>query len=178
MSHTIKVSKLDVARRQLEQAIFLFFNDGDPIAIHTLVAAAYNIIRDLNIKTNADGKMIKTKLVNEAKESERKRIRDKISEAENFFKHADRDPEALLNFNPAMTGLLLYDATQHLKALTGKDSAYFKVYNAWVIVMNIGVAGVPSDLKNRVLADAPAALSMGRQAFFKQVFYALKDTNA
>lgn len=175
MSHTIKVSKLDVARRQLEQAIFLFFNDGDPIAIHTLVAAAYNIVRDLNIKTNADGKMIKTKLVNEAKESERKRIKDKISEAENFFKHADRDPEAVLNFNPSMTGLLLYDAIQHYKSLSSENSAYFKVYDAWVILMNIGAANVPTDLKNKVVINVPAALNMGRKAFFKKTFSAFKE---
>lgn len=74
MSHTIKVSKLDVARKQLEQAILLFFNDGDPIAIHTLVAAAYNIVHALTKKSKTDSMIIKMKLVNEVQQSELKQI--------------------------------------------------------------------------------------------------------
>lgn len=43
--------------------------------------------------------------------------------------------------------------------------------------MTIESAIIPPYLKNKVLADVPAALSMGRKEFFKQVFYACKDTN-
>jgi hypothetical protein len=39
----LKISKLDAAKRQLEVAIRLYFYFGDPVAIHTLTAAAYNI---------------------------------------------------------------------------------------------------------------------------------------
>jgi hypothetical protein len=47
---TIKISKLDAARRQLDTAIELWFHDGDPISIHTLTSAAFEIIQDLNKK--------------------------------------------------------------------------------------------------------------------------------
>jgi hypothetical protein len=40
----IVVTKLDAARRQLKTAIKLWFEDGDPVAIHTLIVAAYEII--------------------------------------------------------------------------------------------------------------------------------------
>jgi hypothetical protein len=36
----IVVTKLDAARRQLKTAIRHGFEDGDPVAIHTLIAAA------------------------------------------------------------------------------------------------------------------------------------------
>ena len=38
------VSKLDAAKRQLDIAINLFFKNSDPISIHTLTAAAYEIL--------------------------------------------------------------------------------------------------------------------------------------
>jgi hypothetical protein len=40
----ITISKFDAARRQLNTAITLWFADGDPVAIHTLAYAAYEII--------------------------------------------------------------------------------------------------------------------------------------
>jgi hypothetical protein len=46
----IKVSKIDASRRQLDCAIDLWFRDGDPVSIHTLVSAAFEIIQDLNSK--------------------------------------------------------------------------------------------------------------------------------
>lgn len=33
----MKISKIDAVKTQLVTAIELFFNDGDPISIHTLV---------------------------------------------------------------------------------------------------------------------------------------------
>lgn len=40
----IQVTKLDAVRRQLETAVILWFHDGDPVSIHTLTGAAYQII--------------------------------------------------------------------------------------------------------------------------------------
>ena len=42
-----RVTKLDVVRRQLAAAIGLFFAESDAIAVHTLVAAAHQILVDL-----------------------------------------------------------------------------------------------------------------------------------
>jgi hypothetical protein len=44
---TLKVSKTDVAKRQIETAIRLWFFSGDPVSIHTLAAAAHQILHDL-----------------------------------------------------------------------------------------------------------------------------------
>ena len=51
--HCIQVSKLDAACRQLESAIELFFADRDPVSIHTLAAAAYNLLADVCKATGA-----------------------------------------------------------------------------------------------------------------------------
>jgi hypothetical protein len=48
MGATLRISKLDAAKRQLETAITLYFNSGDWVSIHALAGAAYMIIRDVN----------------------------------------------------------------------------------------------------------------------------------
>ena len=47
MDGTIRLNKIDAARRQLKVAIRLLFDDEDPVAVHTLVGAASVIITDL-----------------------------------------------------------------------------------------------------------------------------------
>ena len=48
----LKIGKLDAARRQLETAIALWFKGGDPVSIHTLAYAAYEIIHTVSKKRN------------------------------------------------------------------------------------------------------------------------------
>lgn len=46
----IQISKLEAAKRQRDTAIKMWFADGDPVSIHTLAAAAHQIINDVNEK--------------------------------------------------------------------------------------------------------------------------------
>jgi hypothetical protein len=93
----IKVSKLDAAKRQLETAIRLYFFDGDPVSIHTLTAAAYNVLRDITKRKGAEPVIFKGQVFDYVKPEHHEMFRAKISEAENFFKHADRDHEATVD---------------------------------------------------------------------------------
>jgi hypothetical protein len=54
MTRQFTVSKIEAALRQLETAIQLYFSDGDPISVHTLTAAAYNVLRDVTARTGTD----------------------------------------------------------------------------------------------------------------------------
>jgi hypothetical protein len=51
-SPPMTVTKLDAARRQLQTAIRLWFQDADPVSIHTLAAAAYEIIHAVSKQRN------------------------------------------------------------------------------------------------------------------------------
>ena len=44
---TIFINKLEAARRQLDAAIRMTFANEDELAIHTVAAAAYRLVRDL-----------------------------------------------------------------------------------------------------------------------------------
>ncbi|HXW39863.1 MAG TPA: hypothetical protein VEK75_01575 [Xanthobacteraceae bacterium] len=93
----IRISKLDAARRQLRTAITLWFTDGDPVAVHALAFAAYEIFHTVSKKRDPyrrdlllDSDMIKDEY--------RREWHDLVKKAAVFFKHADRDPEAILDF--------------------------------------------------------------------------------
>ena len=98
---TVTVTKLEAASRQLDTAIHLFFSDGDAVATHTLAVAAANVFADLAEHRNA-GVSWRTKIRDDSGLStkELKRI---FHEEWNFFKHADHDPNATLQFNELMS---------------------------------------------------------------------------
>lgn len=168
MSAKVVVTKLDAAKRQLETAIKLYFNESDPISIHTLVAAAYNIFKALAKKQDSDGMLIKDKFLDICKPELRSEIRAKINAAENFFKHADRDPNAVLKFSPKQSELLLMDACDKYRELTAENPAFFKVFHSWYILKNPYLFKLPpanEEAKNRLAkkyADFP------RRQFFSE----------
>src|ERR1041385_5681778 len=46
-SQIVRLSKIEVARRQIESAIWLWFVDDDIVSVHTLAAAALRTLVDL-----------------------------------------------------------------------------------------------------------------------------------
>lgn len=47
LNSTIQISKIAAAQRQLDAAIRIFFQREDELAIHTVTAAAFQILQDL-----------------------------------------------------------------------------------------------------------------------------------
>jgi len=75
------IDKIEVARRQIREAVRLFFGARDPVAIHTLIASAHQILGDISDKRGAQSVLKNVKRVNYPF---------------NFLKHADRDPRSTL----------------------------------------------------------------------------------
>lgn len=96
-SNKIIVAKLEAGKRQLRTAIRLWFDDEDPVSIHTLVSAAYEIIHSLARRRGAADLLFDSYLV---KDEYRKYWVNSVKRAAIFFKHADRDPEGILEFFP------------------------------------------------------------------------------
>lgn len=128
MEKQIKIAKLEAAKRQLETAIILYFNDKDPISIHTLVCASHEIIANLNKKTNGTPLILEGTIV---KEEYKKDFRDMVREAKNFFKHANKDSDEVLDFNPDTNDHYLLDACEGYQLLTGEKNPYFITYRGW-----------------------------------------------
>ncbi len=104
---SIHLTKFDAAERQLHQAITLFFSGGDPVSIHTLAEAAAQILYDLK-DVHGGESMIRD---NERIRPERKKEwLQYVFKARNFFKHADRDKNEMLEFKQSFNHYSLLDA--------------------------------------------------------------------
>lgn len=103
-SGKIRVTKLDAARRQLRTAISLWFTEGDPVAIHTLVYAAHEIIHRLFRLRGHRDLMFDSAVVKDEYRGEFARY---LKEDANFFKHAKTDATAERTFNPLANDLFL-----------------------------------------------------------------------
>ncbi len=90
----IELNKLDVARRQLEMAIRLYFSLGDEVSIHTLAAASRNLLFDICRHRRVKPPMSLESLIREfVKPEHRQEVKREFRAPENFFKHADLDPD-------------------------------------------------------------------------------------
>lgn len=129
----IQVSKLDAARRQLDAALLLYFNEADPIGIHSLTAAAHGVLRDLSSKAGTH-MPIEGSLLQELGPDFTKEVMLAMRRSQNFFKHADRDAESELEFWPQSTDLLLLDCAAKYFEMTGGQTILQKAYVNWCSV--------------------------------------------
>ncbi len=110
----IRVSKLDAARRQLDCAIELWFADQDAVSIHTLAAAAYQIIHDINKKKGNQVLLFDSIVIKDEYRSEFVAL---VKKNMNFFKHADKDAEGITEFIPMGSTLFMLFSTIGLQQL-------------------------------------------------------------
>lgn len=114
----MQLRKIDAATSQLETAIRLYFSDGDPVSIHTLACAACDLIRDMGRSLGHEGLTAKEWSLEYVKPEYRGEVRALLAASQNFFKHADRDPTAVLDFNPDEPRARILDGCNAFKTLT------------------------------------------------------------
>lgn len=175
MEKSITISKLDAAKRQLEIFIRLYFNSGDPVAMHTLAAAAFGIIRDLNQKRGGSPTLHETIFEN-VKPEHHKLFREKLSEAQNFFKHADRDHEATLEFNPDSTEFVAMDACFKYTELTGELPPLFHIFRGWMMMTHQNIFTFPKEDRHQFERLATTFVPTGKAAYFNDMLSMVMKT--
>ena len=63
-----------------------------------------------------------------------KRLKTLVSRSENFFKHADRDANEVLDFSPEATEIFLLDAVVTYEALTQEVVPILSTFKAWMFL--------------------------------------------
>ena len=162
---SVKVTKVQVASAQLDAAIELFFLSDNAVAVHTLTAAAYNVLRDLARRDDMDFPFIKTGFIATLKESEKNKVIAFFNAPENFFKHADRDPDGVLEFDPQLTELMLMDACSYFKEQPDFKPKHFDAIKAWAGSLRADVS------KESPEGLATLAIIQGLKAAGKQQFW-------
>jgi len=121
------IDKTEVARREIAEAVRLFFAERDPVAIHALIGAAHDVLFDLG---KASGSLSALKPRGTAPST-----RASVNGPYNFLKHADRDPEGKLNIAPLgrLVQDFLMDAIQMLQQVSGDIPVEAMAYWAWYV---------------------------------------------
>jgi hypothetical protein len=165
----IRISKLEAARRQLKTAITLWFTGGDPVAIHGLAFAAYEILHA--ISENRDPKRIDlifdSALIEDERRGEWNRL---IRKDANFFKHADRDDDSVIEFMPQTSEIFMLFAVW-ARELCGEAASVEE--RSFMIWLSISRSKILSDKGRKKLVDSLTAddvahlRTLSKQQFFQ-----------
>ena len=133
MASTLQIPKIVAARSQLKTAIELWFADGDPVSLHTLACAAHQIIHDINTHQKGPDLIFDSAII---KDERRKEWVRRMKKEMNFFKHADTDPTASIEFDPTASEFFILMSIQGLLifGLDGNvaETAFFR----WFMLHN------------------------------------------
>jgi hypothetical protein len=141
----MKLNKVEAARRQLNTGIRLFFEQGDPVAVHTVVHAGFTIIRNL-CEERGDVQSFNRFSDWIVPGAEKKFWREMNRQA-SFVKHADNDPDEILEFDPETTELLMLMASKWFVDLGNSTSPEIRTFGLWYSFM------YPRTLKESVLEE-------------------------
>ncbi len=151
---TIRLSKLDVAQRQLRTAIELWFIDGDPVSIHALAFSAHEVIHVLYKKEGHKDLLFDTSFIKNEYLTEFNRF---IKKSANFIKHARNDSDGTLDFDPTLSDLFLMMSITGLATIGAKLSDVEAAYSQWLQLhhptwfrTSIFKEGVPVEIKEFV----------------------------
>lgn len=126
---TIRVSKLNAARRQLDCAIELWFAGKDEVSIHTLAAAAHQIVHDINKKKGGRDLLLDSIVIKDEYRSEYIAL---IKRDMNFFKHADKDPEGITEFAPLQSVMFMLFSAAGLQELGENLNDVERAFFSWL----------------------------------------------
>jgi len=175
---TIRISKLEAARRQLKTAISLWFDDGDPVAVHTLAFAAYEVLHSVSEKRDPNRRDL---LFDSAmiKDEYRRNWNKHIKKEANFFKHADRDGDSVIEFKPVLSEYFIMFAIA-ARELCGESSTDEEaIFCHWLMVNRPNL--VNDEWKNLIVNTLPVEnikqlRTLSKPEFFEVFQYARAES--
>lgn len=123
-------SKRDVIRGHLNNAIFLFFQEKEISSVHTLTAAALEMLKSIAGKS---GISFGLDLEQAVPAEGRKGFRQFVNRPKNFFKHADRDADDICRFHPDSTFIELMQAEDAYGTIYGQITYPMQIFRLWML---------------------------------------------
>ena len=163
----IVVGKLEAASRQVSTAIELWFNESDPISIHTLACSAYQIVHDINHKRGGPDLLYDSLVI---KDEYRKEWIARIKGTYNFLKHADRDSTESVEFDPINNEFFILYTGLGLELLGVKPNIARAAFTLYQMLSHPDILTEKgrSDLEPYPETMRQQALTMKKSAFFGQ----------
>jgi len=147
------ITKLSAAQSQLSTAIWLYFEDRDPVSIHTLATAAGEIIDHLCKSRGVQS--TRHQLREAIKPEKRKEVFDKLDAARNFFKHASwkKPDQTLEGFNDDRNLFAILFGVIGLLSMT-EETLETMFFRSWItIVLPDLIVNPPSPEQVAIFGD-------------------------
>lgn len=122
------LTKFEVAERQLNMAINLFFQEQDPVSIHTLAEAASQILYDISSDYGAKSIIRENKSI---RPDRKKEWFTAIHSSRNFFKHAERDKYEIHEFKDEFNYMSILDAVNMYISIKTKWTPESLIFYSW-----------------------------------------------
>ncbi|SRR6266568_1982048 len=155
------VTKKDAIRRQLDTAIWLWFQGEDSVSIHTLACSALKVAEDVGRKFDKRPMLF---------EHLPKKLTKHAIAAQGFFKHAKDDPHATLNFDPGITPYHIYDAANCYKSLYHHLTPLMTTFILRFLLLNPSIGSVELPASLSICGTKGSLSEMSDAKFFDTVF--------
>ena len=167
------ITKTDAAARQLETAIDLYFANADSLSVHTLAFASFKLLFDLYPHRRDDDF---AQRIDQMMAAEGWKL---MSAPANFLKHADRDPDAVLNQHDPRQGMCIIGlATLLYRNLTGDLTLKMRAFDSWVEEEGhdeLGIVEVDTNqervAKHKNMRDTIRAMPHDEKIRFARAYY-------
>lgn len=166
--------KEQVATRQLDNAIRLLFSAGDIVSVHTLAYAAASVYANL---LNQRGQQSWRDRLIKCYPGQEREIRNVLGKSANFFKHADNDPEDILEFDENNNDETIIVATleygELLRGTGRKITRPMGIFQCWYFAKDPRLLEVePTSQSDEIVAKCHRLFpDLGSQARFEQLAF-------
>lgn len=143
----MKLNKIDVACSMLDTSIELWFYQKDPVSIHTLVCSSYQIIHDINKQIGWRDLLYDSLVI---KDEYQKEINKMLKESYNYFKHADKDINQTIEFNPELSITYIMFSCFGLKCLSIPSNNVREAFVSYYALMKPEVLKI--DAKEKIMS--------------------------
>lgn len=136
MTTKVSVSKIDAAKRQLNTAIIMYFNDMDFISTHAVAAGSLQVVTDLAEKQKQ--KVGIEDFVSIIRDDRKEEFKHLLRKPQNFIKHANwkNDEKATLEYNPETLDYFIFIACQAYEQYTNTSTPEIKIFMGWICLRN------------------------------------------
>lgn len=156
----LHLTKQAAAQRQLDAAVRILFAGEDALAVHTIVAAAHNVLSDLD---NKSGKTELALYADTLSSLQKKYpgiplpqepaefkawLQRKNRLGANFLKHADKDSAKALDPSSLSTDHLLLEACGIYRALGLQPTHEMNIFGRWHLAV------YPSQIEDRIITKS------------------------
>lgn len=158
----LNVSKIEAARRQTDSAIRMLFMNEDPAAIHTIAAAADQILMDIaETKGNIEAhvRFFKDRI----RPGMEKEFWYYMNRASNFLKHADRDPDSILSdFDEEVNDWTLFMGCYYYRDLGHTLTPEMNALAYWMMLLHPTILKDDYPMKAAVTSVSSSIAKMSR----------------